>query len=72
MLFEISPSKSANLKEVVELKLMLAAINQSTPAIEYSPLTDSLAPFSFLWHRLQILPSEGSISSGPVQSSKFN
>ena len=48
MLFEGSPTKSANLNAVVELKLMPAAINQSTPAIEYSPLTDSLAPFSIL------------------------
>ena len=48
MLFEGSASKSATLKAVVELKLMPAAINQSTPAIEYSPLTDSLAPFSIL------------------------
>ena len=46
MLFEGSPSKSANLKVVVELKFMPAAINQSTPAIEYSPSTDSLAPIS--------------------------
>ena len=48
MLFEGSPTKSANLKAVVELKLMPAAINQCTPAIEYSPLTGSLAPFSNL------------------------
>ena len=48
MLFEGSPSKSATLKAVVELKLMPAAINQSTPAIEYSPLMDSLAPLSIL------------------------
>ena len=48
MLFEGSPSKSANLKAVVELKFMPAANNQSTPAIEYSPLTGSLAPFSIL------------------------
>ena len=48
MLFEVSPSKSVNLKAVVELKLMPAAINQSTPATEYSPLTDSLAQFSIL------------------------
>ena len=48
MLFEGIPSKSANLKTVVELKLMPAAINQSTPAIEYSPLMERLAPFSIL------------------------
>ena len=46
--FEGSPSKSANLKAAVELKLMPAATSQSTPAIEYSPLTDSLAPFTIL------------------------
>ena len=46
MFFEGSPSKSANHKAAVELKLMPAAINQSTPAIEYIPLTDSLAQFS--------------------------
>ena len=48
MLLEGSPSKSANLKAVVELKFMLAAINQSTPVIEYNLLTDSVAPFSIL------------------------
>ena len=48
MLFEGSPSKLANLKAVVELKLIPAAINQSTPAVEYSPLTDSLAQFNIL------------------------
>ena len=32
----------------MELKSRSAAINQSTPAIEYSLLTDSLAPFSIL------------------------
>ena len=49
MLFEGSTSKSeANLKAVVELKLLQAAINQSTPAVECSHLTESLAPFSIL------------------------
>ena len=48
MLLEGSPSKSANLKAVVELNFMLAAINQSTPVIEYNLLTDSVAPFSIL------------------------
>ena len=48
VLLEGSPSKSANLKAVVELKFMLAAINQSTPVIEYNLLTDSVAPFSIL------------------------
>ena len=48
VLLEGSPSKSANLKAVVELKFMLAAINQSTPVIEYNLLTDSIAPFSIL------------------------
>ena len=43
-----SPSRSANLKAVVELKFILAVINQSTPVIEYSLLTDSLAPFNIL------------------------
>ena len=43
-----SPSKSANRKAVVELKLMPAAIKKSTPTIEYSPFTESLAPFSIL------------------------
>ena len=47
-MFEGSPSKSANLKAVVQLKLLPAAINQSTLAIEYSPLTDNLAPFNIL------------------------
>ena len=48
VLLEGSPSRSANLKAVVELKFMLAAINQSTPVIEYNLLTDSVAPFSIL------------------------
>ena len=47
-MFEGSPPKSANLKAVVELKFMPAAINQSTPVIDYSPLTDSLAPVNIL------------------------
>ena len=46
VLFEGSPSKSANRKADVELKFIPAAINQFTPAIEYSPLTNSLAPFN--------------------------
>ena len=47
-MFEGSPPISANLKAVIELKFMPAAINQSTPVIEYSPLTDDLAPFNVL------------------------
>ena len=47
-MFEGSPSRSANLKAIVELKFMPAAVNQSTPDIEYSPLTDNLAPFNIL------------------------
>ena len=67
-LFEGSPSKSANLKKVVELKFMPAAIDQSTPAINYSPLVLRivLLHLTSLWHLLQTLLSEGSISSGPV------
>ena len=48
VMFEGGTSKSANLKAVVELKFMPAAISQSTSAIEYSPLTDNLAPFNIL------------------------
>ena len=48
VLLEGSPSSSANLKAVVELKFMPGAIIQSTPVIEYSPLTHSLIPFSIL------------------------
>ena len=48
MLFDGGPSKSANLKAVIELKFMPAAFNQSTPVIEYSPLTDNRAPFYIL------------------------
>ena len=47
-MFEDSLSKSANLKAVVELKFMPAAINQSTPVFEYKPLTENLAPFNIL------------------------
>ena len=48
MLFDGSPARSANRTAIVEPKLIPAAINQSTPTIEYSLITDSLAPFSVL------------------------
>ena len=48
VLFEGSPSRSANREAIVEPKLMPAAINQFTPTIEYNPFTESLAPFSIL------------------------
>ena len=48
MLLEAFFSRSANRNAVVELKLIYAAINQSTPTIEYSPFTDILVPFSIL------------------------
>ena len=38
-MFEGSPSRSKNLKAVVVLKCMPAAVNQSTTVIEYRPLT---------------------------------
>ena len=48
MLFEGSPSRPANLDAVVEIKLLPAAINQSTTTIEYSPFTESFAPINIL------------------------
>ena len=48
MLFDGTPARSANRNAIVELKLIPAAINQSTPKIEYNLFTDSLDPFSVL------------------------
>ena len=43
-----APSFLPVCQTTLELKFMPAAINQSTPVIEYSLLTDRLAPFSIL------------------------
>ena len=48
VLFKGSRSRSANGNAFVELKLTQAAINQSTPTIDHSTFTDSLAPFNIL------------------------
>ena len=48
MLFEGSPSTSVNRNAFVELKFTSAAISQPTLTNEYSPFTDSVAPFIIL------------------------
>ena len=48
MLCEVSLSRSAMSYAVVELKLIIGPINQSTPTIEYSPFTDSLAAYNII------------------------
>ena len=48
MLFESSPSRSANRNAVVELKSIPAAINQSTHTIEDSPFTEKFVPSNIL------------------------
>ena len=63
VLFESSPSRSANLKAVAELKFMPAAINQSTLVIKYNPLTDNIAPFSILMASTAKLTVGDSVSS---------
>ena len=65
MLHEGSPSRSANNYAVLELKLILAAINQSTPTIECSPFTDSLLAYNILIASAANLTVlfEGSVSS---------
>ena len=44
VLFKGSFSRSAKFNAVVELKLIPAAVNQSTPTIDYNPFTESFCP----------------------------